>query len=252
MISVSSLDVSNIVKNINFNVKKGEMLAIIGPNGAGKSTILKSLSGSIKIGKGKVSLNNKDIIDIKPIVKAKYLAYLPQFIDLAFEYTVYDIIEMGLYNHPPKGKSINLVISDLLDMVGCGHLILHRYSTLSGGEKQRVHFARVIAQLDLLNNSDKEFKCLLLDEHSSHLDLHHQHESFKLLREFIKQYNLSVIVVIHDINLAVKYSDNVLVIKEGDQLEFGEINKIINPKLIMDVYNVNASYIEEYNQFLIS
>ena len=249
MIQVHNLSVGKIIQEMNIEIKPGKLLAIIGPNGAGKSTLLKSIAGVIEPTSGSIHLDNQEISGYSLKKRAKSIAYLPQHLEMAFDYSARQIVEMGAYSlslsHDEKQKIVNRSLA----YVEGEHLATQMHSTMSGGEKQRIHLARVIAQLGLFY--DAHFRCLLLDEHTSHLDMHYQHESFKLIKNFVHKHHLSVVAVVHDINLAMTYADEVMVIHQGKQFDFGVTSKVITPETIRQVFRMNLAYISDYNQYIV-
>jgi iron complex transport system ATP-binding protein len=250
MIHVRELSVGKIIQDINVEIKPGKLIAIIGPNGAGKSTLLKSIAGVIASTSGAIHLNNQDISSCSLKKRAESIAYLPQHLEMAFDYNARQIVEMGVYPLPLSHNEKQKVVERSIAYVEGEHLAKQMHSTLSGGEKQRIHLARVIAQLGLFY--DEHFRCLLLDEHTSHLDMHYQHESFKLIKDFVKKHHLSVVAVVHDINLAMTYADEVMVIHQGKQFDFGATDKVITPETIRQVFRMNLAYIADYNQYIVA
>ncbi len=249
MIQVHNLSVGKIIQDINIEIKPGKLIAIIGPNGAGKSTLLKSIAGVVEPTTGTIQLNKKEISNYSLKERAESIAYLPQHLEMAFDYNARQIVEMGVYPLPLSHGEKQKVVDRSIAYVEGGHLAAQMHSIMSGGEKQRIHLARVIAQLGLFY--DTHFRCLLLDEHTSHLDMHYQHESFKLIQKFVKRHHLSVVAVVHDINLAMSYADEVMVIHEGKLFDFGATDQVITPETIRQVFRMNLAYISDYNQYIV-
>lgn len=228
-----------LLDNISLAIKPGELLAIIGPNGAGKSTLLKSLSAEIKLSSGIVTLNDKKISDWSLSKRAQLCAILPQNSSLSFPFSVLDVVLMG---RSPHAKS-NSTIPDLniahqaLSLIGIKQLTERIYTTLSGGEKQRVHFARVLTQIW---HPSSQPSYLMLDEPTSALDISCQHDCLKIAHDFAKQQNVGVLVVLHDLNLAALYADKIAVLHEGKLIEYGSPKAVINENLVQHIFDYSA------------
>ena len=231
----------NLLKNISFELAAGEFLAILGPNGSGKSTLLRALGGVLPdqpLGlDGKVSLNHRDQGEIFKKSEArrqwaKQCGLLPDSVTPWVNMSVQEYVELGRYPYGECGESgegetateTKRYSDAALDFVSAGNLKLQGVHSLSSGEFQRVALARVLAQLGLPNllpeASESCLKILLLDEPLAHLDLYYQYYFLKLLENLGK--HVSVICVMHEINLAAKYADKFLLIKDGEILDFGD------------------------------
>lgn len=196
-----------VLKDVEIEARRGELLAIIGPNGAGKSTLLKSLVGILKP-IGKVELDGRDILTLKPAERAKLITYVPQSSFPEFAFTVEEFVEMGSYM---TGGSVE----DALRKVGLWERRRDRITALSGGEFQLALIARALAQGS---------RAVLLDEPTSHLDVNHALTVMELLRE-LKTERI-IIAVLHDVNLALEYADRLVVMKDGEKFWEGKPGEI--------------------------
>lgn len=198
-----------LLHKLKFHLQSGEMLTVLGRNGAGKSTLLKHLTG--ELGKGGVELFGQSLRDIKPTEAAKRRAVLPQQTPLSFAYEVLDVVLLGRIPHGQRETAEDRAIAAAcLERVGLAGYETRNVLTLSGGEQQRVHLARTLAQLHGVTGE----RVLLLDEPTASLDLAHQHATLRLARELCKE-GVGVLAVLHDLNLAAQYADRVLMLSEG-------------------------------------
>jgi iron complex transport system ATP-binding protein len=243
-----SIKKNNILTNINFDVRPGEFLAIIGPNGAGKSTLLKILCGELKKHSGTVVFNGSDLTTFKPLELAVRRAVLSQSISLALPFKVSEVVMMGRYPHFKNAPSPadHAIVEECLTLTGMQHFNDRNYLTLSGGEKQRVHLARVLAQLQ--GELDKpNSKILFLDEPVNGLDLKYQQQVMKVAREW-KGDAHSVVAVLHDLNLAAHYADRILLLNQGKQEILDIPSKVLTKELIKKVYDVDVRIMDNTNQ----
>lgn len=199
-----------ILNNVSLSIRAGEVTTLLGPNGAGKSTLLKVLCGEISsnaeieyFAKPKHQWDSKEL--------AKHLGMLPQHSTLSFPFSAQEVVELGAIPLMLPNKNVQELASYYMKITDVGHLATRLYPSLSGGEKQRLHLARVLLQLA---HSD-ERTILMLDEPTSALDLAHQHNTLSLARKLADTHNAAVVVVLHDLNLAAQYSDRLVVLHEG-------------------------------------
>ena len=230
-----------IIQDINLQFKPGKMVALCGPNGAGKSTLLKVISGEIKPSSGVVMWEDKPLNKWKPIDIAKVRGKLSQESQLSFPFTVREVVEMGRYPYKNDNET-EKTVRKCLESVDLYSMIERRYDTLSGGEKQRVHLARVLAQLTSDDNP-KQRKILLLDEPTSALDLKHQKAVLKLAH-LLTQQNYLVVVVLHDLNLAAAWADSVVLLKNGTIKGEGTVQEMLTEEMLEQVYDVSVSVME--------
>lgn len=232
-----------LVSDINLNIKDGECLVIMGANGAGKSTLLKIIAGSLKPSKGNVIIDKANIDQLSPNVLAKKRAVLSQHYHLVFPLSVTEVVMMGryaFYNNNPS-KNDHAIVKESLKLMNIEHLSNRIYQTLSGGEAQKVQMARVMSQVYVENNDQQKY--LLLDEPVSHLDVHFQYELMRIANEYSKKSG-TVIAVLHDINLALKYADRIIFLKDGIlKYELNQFDRI-DVNLIKDIFNADAQIID--------
>jgi iron complex transport system ATP-binding protein len=234
---------------VSFVLQPGQLTLVLGANGSGKSTLLKTLAKSMEPTIGEININGKSLKDIPLADFAKFRAVLTQQTNLSFQTKVDEVILMGRYPHfqqVPNPQDLQCVESaiSLFDLNSFRHRM---YDTLSGGEQQRVQFARVYAQIAHV----KEGAILLLDEPLTFLDVKHQVEFILLIKELVSQKKLSCLMVIHDINLAVKNGDYFLFLKEGVLTHKGS-TEVWNENLIKEVFGVDSKLIKTEGNFFFS
>jgi iron complex transport system ATP-binding protein len=219
-------------------IHPNEFVVIMGPNGAGKSTLLKLMSGQLKATQGELLFDNFPIQQIDKISLAKKRAVLSQHYQISFPLSAKEIVMMGrfpYFKHLPSAKDKDLVKS-LMEQLGVSHLMERSYATLSGGEAQKVQMCRVLAQL---NNDSNENSLMLLDEPVSHLDIHYQHLLLGIARQWLAP-NKSVVAVLHDINLALKYADRILFLKNGYLVNQYTKGQSFPIDIIQTIFDVSA------------
>lgn len=231
---------TTIIDQVSFEISKGAFLSIIGPNGAGKSTLLSLLCGDNKTS-GDIIFKGTNLNDWNAKELAKNRAVLPQSTTLNFNFKVSEVVLMGrspYMNGLAESKLDQNLAKQALQLVELTAYWNRDYTELSGGEKQRVQFARVLVQLcehtfeDCLGG-----KILFLDEAVANLDPAHQHQVFKLLKKLQKQ-GLTIVNVLHDIQLAAQYSDYVLVMKNTKMLIFDQMQNVLTPINLEKIFNI--------------
>jgi iron complex transport system ATP-binding protein len=218
----------SLLQNVSLSARPGEVLAIIGANGAGKSTLLKLLSGDLKPSAGEVVFEGKNLAQWPAAALAHRRAVLTQQHTLALAFEVRELVLLGRYPHfggQPTAHD-HAVVAAALDLVGLRHLAGREYPTLSGGEQQRAQLARVLAQVW---EAEKGF--LLLDEPLTGLDLRHQHQTLAVARQLAHR-GFGVIAVLHDLNLAAQYADQVLLLHQGLAVASGTPAEVLTPDYI--------------------
>ncbi len=225
-----------IIKDVSFKIKNGQVVTIIGPNGSGKSTLIKVMSRCLKPIKGKVYLDGENINDINTKEVAKKMAILPQVKIVPYDITVEELVSYGRYPHLDfKQKLKNEdkeIINWAIKKTGLQKLRKRFVSTLSGGERQRTWIAMSLAQKP---------KILLLDEPTTFLDISYQIEVLELIKELNETLNITVVMVLHDLNQAARYSDKLFVLKEGILSKIGCPKEVINEYLLKDVFGIKAN-----------
>jgi iron complex transport system ATP-binding protein len=219
------------------SLSAGRLHVLLGPNGAGKSSLLGALAGLEHSVLRQVRLLGQPLSHWDTLDLARTRALLPQDNPVPFDFNVRDIVRMGRYPHSdqPHPREASLV-DEALDLAGALPLVERRYELLSGGEKARVHLARVLAQVWAHPEHPGE-RWLLLDEPTAALDLAHQHAVMRLLRQLTQQ-GVGVIAVLHDINLAGAYADQVLVMSQGRIDTLGPCEQVLQPSLVERVWGV--------------
>ena len=213
-----------ILRDVAFSVKKGELLAIVGPNGAGKSTLLKCLVGILRP-VGYVKLNGLELLSLKPKERAKYISYVPQSSFPEFAFTVEEFVELGTY--ATEGD-----VDGALRKVGMWERKNDLVTKLSGGEYQLVLIARALAQGS---------NVMLLDEPTSHLDINHALQIMNLLKDLKDEKIL--VSVMHDLNLALNYADRIIVLDNG-QIQWSGKPSHLTPDILEEVYGVKAKIVD--------
>ncbi|GAA0081442.1 ABC transporter ATP-binding protein [Clostridium sp. CTA-6] len=231
-----------IVKNFNLQVDKGDMITIIGPNGSGKSTVLKAIGRLLKPMEGIIHLDGKLLWDMSNKDIAKEMACLSQHNSAPKDMTIRRIVGFGRNPHKAWFESLNKddeeIIDWALENTNLKHMENKKITSVSGGERQRTWLAMALAQKP---------KVLLLDEPTTYLDINNQIEILELVRQLNENLKLTVVMVLHDLNQAAKYSNRVLVLKNGEIQALGKPEEILNKKLIRDVYSVDMNILK--NQF---
>ncbi len=215
--------------NIEFNIMEGEVVSLLGPNGSGKTTLLKCIARILKPKQGVIMIDNLILWKYKPKELAKILAYLPQIGELKHPLTVFEYVLIGRTPYmslSPTTKDLEVVDKTLKEL-NITELANRKISELSGGEQRKVALARALAQ---------EPKILLLDEPTNHLDLKHQVEVLKLIRRLAKEKRLSAILAMHDINLSLRFSDKIIILKKGKIVFIGKPEEI-KQEIIEEVYD---------------
>jgi len=230
-----AFDNKPILDNISLDVEAGELLCILGPNGAGKSSLLNCLTGDYSGYDGKVMLNFKNIKDFSGLQLSGVRAVMPQSIYLDFPFLVKEVVQMALRS--VSKSNIKTATLQALERFDVMHLAERNFLTLSGGEKQRVHLSRVLAQLEYSGFHRDEPRYLFLDECTSSLDLSHQHQVFAKVKEFAQYHRIGVVAVLHDLNLAAQYGDRALLLKQGKVQALNKIEKVYQNHLLSHVYD---------------
>lgn len=223
-------------------MRPGRVTAILGPNGAGKSTLLSLLSGERAPGAGQVLLDGLPPHGQPAAALALRRAVMPQAFGVAFDFTVREVAELGRFPHrrapaPCEGT----IVAQALQATGVAHLQARVFNTLSGGEKARVQLARALAQV-WLPRPDGRARWLLLDEPTAALDLAHQHQAMGLLRRWARgqgaDEGVGVVAVLHDLNLALRYADDALLLAPGAPSCFGPVAQVLAPARVEQVWRL--------------
>jgi len=238
-----SVGKKQILKNVSASFLPGEFNMILGPNGSGKSSFLKIFSGEINKFQGTVLYDDKKIKELRKEELAKKRAVMSQQADLGFPLLVEEVVMMGRYPHftfNPNKKDIT-ICNEVIERMNLVEFKERNYLTLSGGEKQRVQYARVLAQV--WEKPTDGYRYLFLDEPLNSLDISYQHEFLQVAVELIKDHTV-LIAVMHDINLAAHYADNLFFLKEGELIVHGKPKDILSAAMIEKVFNIKTTVIE--------
>ena len=226
----------DVLRNISAEVDSNQNLCIMGGNGCGKTTLIKAIAGMIP-SRGSISIDGQNTASMSRIELAEKIAVMTQISSVYFSYTVLETVLMGRYakikntflkKHTAYDKE---VAYSCLEATGLKDLRDKPILELSGGQLQRVHLARALAQ---------EPQIILLDEPTNHLDLKYQVEIIDFLRKWSQEEGHSVIGVLHDINLAVRLSDKVLLLKDGQQIGYGKTEEVIDKAILKKVYDMDV------------
>ncbi|WOH67454.1 heme ABC transporter ATP-binding protein [Bradyrhizobium sp. BWA-3-5] len=227
---------ATLVDGIDLRVQAGEMIAIVGPNGAGKSTLLRMLSGDIRPTKGRVALKQRDIRLYPARLLAHHRAMLSQHVSVTFPFAVEEIVHMGAGD---AGRAAaQRLVDTALDEVGLAHLGARQLPTLSGGEQQRAHFARVLVQL-ACGEAQHGPGLLLLDEPTSSLDMRHQIDLVEIARRRARN-GTAVIAVLHDLNLAMRFASRIVLLHRGRLAVDGGCSEAITADTIRRIFEVDV------------
>ncbi|MEA5092019.1 putative siderophore transport system ATP-binding protein YusV [bioreactor metagenome] len=224
-----------ILRNMNLSIVNGEVLSIIGPNGCGKSTLLKTIARVIRCKSGSVEFEGTNVQSFSHRQFAQRLAILTQDPEAPPDLTVYDLVKLGRFPYrswySSNAKEDEEQVAWALAQTGMEQMKERLLVTLSGGERQRAWIAMALAQRP---------KVLLLDEPTTYLDICHQLEVMQLLRKLNRELGLTVVMVLHDLNHTLQYSQRIAVIKAGQIIKVGEPQEVINDTLLKDVFRVKA------------
>ena len=237
---------------VNARLQAGRFTAILGPNGAGKSTLMSMLVGERAAQSGEVLLDGIALARHSPPQLACRRAVMPQDCAVAFDFTTQEVVELGRYPHRHQAQDDEAqIVQDAMALTGVDHLAQRSINTLSGGERARTHLARALAQIWQAREGDSA-RWLLLDEPTAALDLAHQHHAMRLLRQWAAEQGVGVVAVIHDLNLALRYADDVLVlggnVKTGDGtgigtgagVHHGPVLEVLQPALVQQVWGMQC------------
>ncbi|MGF0242021.1 heme ABC transporter ATP-binding protein [Rhodococcus sp. IEGM1300] len=224
-----------MLSDITLELKPGEVLGVLGPNGAGKSTLLGALCGELQPDQGSVWLGERHLAQWAGALRAQRLAVLPQVSTLDFGFRVEEVVGMGRLPYQSGRVRDGEIIASALQAADAGHLSGRSYLALSGGERQRVHLARVLAQLW----PGEAGQTLLLDEPTSMLDPLHQHTTLQAVREFANR-GAAVLVILHDLNLAARYCDRILLLEGGRPIALDTPEQVLRPEPLKAVFGLEV------------
>lgn len=237
MLKITNLSVTYnghpVLKNVSFNVQAGSVFGVIGPNGAGKTTLVRAISGVAPLLSGQVMVDGIDLLSLKAVDRARRVAVVPQARNLPLAFTGWELVQLGrtpylnwlgqMSEADEQRVTLALKRAQALDIAG------RRLGDLSGGEQQRLLLARALAQ---------EAPILLLDEPTTHLDLQYQIGILDKVRELAHRDGITVVVVLHDLNLVSRYADQVALLVNGELRANGTPAEVLDPVLLGEVYHL--------------
>ena len=227
-----------ILKDVCIELAVSEMLGVVGPNGAGKSTLLRCIDRILKPQKGSILLDELEIKKMSRMELAKKMGYIPQSATQVFSATVFDIVLMGRRPHigwRSSDEDTEKVLENL-QLLNIEDLSMRDINELSGGQQQKVFIACALTQ---------EPDVLLLDEPTSNLDIRHQLEVMDIIKNIVREKKISAIMAIHDLNLAARYADRIIMMNSGKIFSAGDPVSVLTPDNIKSVYGVEAEVIDK-------
>ncbi|MEE9143569.1 MAG: ABC transporter ATP-binding protein [Candidatus Binatia bacterium] len=224
-----------VLKDIGFSIQEGDFVALIGPNGSGKTTLLKILLGTLSPMEGEVLLDGNPVLSYAAKERAKKIGYVSQQPFFSFPLTVLELVFLGRYAHSNRFKQRpedGQAVEDALHQTDSFNLRERKFTTLSGGERQKVLIARALAQTPFL---------LLMDEPTVHLDIYFQLQILNSLKEICREKKLTIVAVLHDLNLISLFADKALLLKSGELLAFGRVKEVLNETSIKELFGVEVA-----------
>ena len=219
------------IKNLNIDIPKGKVTTILGPNGSGKSTLLSILSCFNKPQKGDIYLDDIKLNKLKYKEIAKHIACVHQHNSAAEDIDVETLVSYGRSPYKKNSKEDKRLIDFAIKATNLSEIRHKKVMDLSGGQRQRAFIAMSLAQ---------NTEVLLLDEPTTYLDIYHQIEILEVVKKLNEEHNITIVMVLHDINQAIKYSHNIVIMKNGAIVNEGSPSKIINENIIKDVYQIEG------------
>lgn len=236
-IDIKELCYKKILREINLNFGRGKIYAIVGPNGSGKTTLIKHIIKYLEGDRGSIYINGENLSKLKAIKLAENISYVPQNTNLELDFNCFDIVMMGrsykIKAFSSETKEDFDIVNKAMEITDTLKLKDKHITEISGGERQRVILARAIAQ---------QANCILLDEPLANLDIRHQLETLEHLK-VLRNEGKTIIVVLHDINQALMYSDELILMNGGSVHSVGDPEKVINSKTINEVYGVDCEIV---------
>lgn len=229
-----------LLRGVDLQVAAGEVTVVVGPNGAGKSSLLKVLCGELGPSAGRIELNGRELAQWSDSARARQLAVLPQQLTLSFPFSAEEVVALGRIPHASGAQRDRQIVAAALRLLDASYLQRRPYTSMSGGEKQRVQLARVIAQV--WQPAAEGARVLLLDEPTSAFDLQHQQMTLALARRLAAE-GAAVLMVVHDLNLAASVADQLVVMKDGTIAAHGAPSAILSERLIDEVFKVDCNIV---------
>jgi len=221
------------LRPVSFKVEEGTFMVLLGPNGSGKSTLFSLINGTLRPDAGSVLIKDREISSYPGKLRARIMGMVPQTSSINFDYTVGELVAMGRYPHqgflPYESDEDKRIVDRILGKLNLDTYRMRSVRSLSGGEYQRVLLARVLVQ---------QTEILLLDEPGNHLDLKHQTMLLEMLKDEVRK-GKTVVAVLHDLNQALHYADQGILLDDGECIESGKPDEFLTPALIRQVFEVS-------------
>jgi len=236
-----------LISRVSISFEPGKLHLIIGPNGAGKSTLVKLLSRLLRPQSGSIKYDGSDVQHASKIDLAKRRAVLSQAVEVAFPLTVREVVMMGRYPHfgGRPGPADEQIVDEMMRFFDITEFATRDYQTLSGGERQRVNFARVLGQVwSDAPHDDGMCRYLFLDEPLTFLDIRHQIDFMKKIREFASNPDVVTVGVVHDLNLAARFADQIAIINDAKLFASGAPEEVLTAENIDRVFGVQPSFLK--------
>lgn len=227
----------DLLRDVNLQIAPGTVTAIVGPNGAGKSSLLRVLCGDVPATRGEVRLNGRALAEWEAGARARMLAVLPQHAVLDFPFTAREVVSLGRIPHATGAERDEVIVRAALEAVDAAYLDKRFYTQMSGGEKQRVQLARVLAQV--WEPVPEGERLLVLDEPTAAFDLAHQQITLDIVRRFAAE-GAGVLVVLHDLNLAARCADRLVVLSCGRVAAEGPPAQVLDEALVERVFGLRC------------
>lgn len=235
-----SYDKTEIIHDISLQIKENEITTIIGPNGCGKSTLLKAITRIIPFSKGTVLLDGESIVKMNTKELAKRLAILPQMMDHPNGLTVGELVSYGRFPHQRGFNSLTQedyeMVDWALEMTHTSELKYRDVDTLSGGQRQRVWIAMALAQ---------KTDIIFLDEPTTYLDLAHQLEVLNVLKHLNETQACTIVMVLHDLNHAARFSHNLIALRDGQLIKHGKVEEVMQKEILKEIFQIDAEIVKD-------
>lgn len=225
----------DVLQGVSFGVDRGAFVGILGPNGAGKTTLLLALSGIASIQGGSVQILGAPLEELKPKERARRMAVVAQDSDVRFPFSCREVVKMGRYPHQKRWRMDTVedeaIVDRLMRVTDIEALADRLITAVSGGEKQRVVAARALAQ---------QAPLLLLDEATSSMDVHRKLQVFRLLDKLNREEDLTILAVLHDVNLAALFCRRMIFFKDGVIAADGDPESVLTPEILENIYETKV------------
>lgn len=245
MIRVRNIEVrkgqKTILQNLSMDIIPGQITVVVGQNGAGKTTLLETLTGKNRYSKGQILWDRIPFNQLSMKQLSGRRAVLSQNISVAFPLKVHELIEMGTYasEDPLPQQKVEALINHSLQTVDMVSFYDRVFQTLSGGEQKRIMLAKSIVQLNCCHWADHH-KYLFLDEPTSSLDIHQKFKLIETIKQLVKRRNIGIFAIVHDLNLASQFADQIIFLKHGEVLAKGTPNQVFTPAILKQALEVEA------------